>query len=714
MPQLENNLTDDPIVLGGDVSFSAGQASNVRKNVMAEGAYNLGRNTDFDTFGNLITRRGVAQLVDNVVDGVWNEITDDWTGSPSTATEFSALKWSNTLTGSVVSLSYFDTPTIEKLVLAELVGPYSTGTASQVGSDITGVGTTWTSEMIGRKFKFADGTSGGSITGFTSATVITVDTSQTVTPAQGYLIYLAPIKIVGETGSISDTGGTFDPEASDVYFAQLVDRMYFCDGVGNLEYVNSSSTGQTITAGKVTSIDITTNGLGYTSVPAITFTASSGSAAAATAKLGYGGKVVSTNITNQGSGYISTIPPTIAFDAAPSGGTTAEGIAHISQIPSKPKLLAAHSNRLFCTSADTAIPQDTLYVSDVLDGESWDILGNSMRIGEGEGDPIMSIMPWFGFKLLVFKERSIWTVDADPTQEVADWSIKLVNNRIGCISHKSVQQVGSDVFFLSRDGVRSLSTIEAGAQTDVSTPLSAPINDYIERMTRDQGNKACSAYYRNRYMIGLCIDGAEIPNRVFVYNTEQKSWSGYWQGWTPNAFVVTAFSGKIRLMFGDETGKLYTWLDYVQDAEADESYYLDQTTAYRTEVISRAYNFGEIYSDKLGYQVEFDMDNKFMDSQDVNFYYIKDMEAFESAILQEDGFEILSEDGYTISEQCAPDILEEDVTISPQNNHFVKAFNMLSRGKFKEIQYMATTERGRLSLHAIKASAFTDTIDPQR
>ena len=38
----------------------------------------------------------------------------------------------------------------------------------------------------------------------------------------------------------------------------------------------------------------------------------------------------------------------------------------------------------------------------------------------------------------------------------------------------------------------------------------------------------------------------------------------------------------------------------------------------------------------------------------------------------------------------------------------------LSQGKFKEMQYMASTNAGKLSLHAVKSSAFADTIDPQR
>ena len=658
MPQLDNNLTDDQIALDGDVSFSGGQASNVRKNVIAEGAFDIGKNVDFDTFGNATTRRGVAQLLGGTIDGIWSDLSDAtteiWETSPGTG-DFSEGTWSDTLDGSIISLDYYDIPGTngEKIILAE--------------------------------------------------------SDPDASPSALYTI-----KYVNETGEISGTGagGVFDAAASDVYFAQLTDRMYFCDGTSatSLRYVSSANVGTTITAGKVTSIEVTEQGLGYTSVPTVTF---SSGAAAATAKLGYGGRVIEVGIDTESSGYSATTPPTISFTAAPSGGTDATGIAHLSQVPSQPKLLVSHTNRLFCASGDTSVPPDTLYVSDLLDGEAWDLLGNSIRPGSGDGDPITALLPWFGFKLLVFKERSVWVVDANPAQEVGDWEIRLINNRTGCIAHQTAQQVGSDVLFLSRDGVRSLSTIEAGAQTDVSSPISAPINDYIERINKTHIGKSCAVYYRNRYMLSVPLDSATEPDTTLVFNAEQKSWSGFWVGWEPRSFTVTAFSGKIRLQFGDNCGKLYTWLDYVDEGVATESDYKDQTEDYETKLLSRAYNFKEIYADKLGYQVEFDVDNRFGNEQLVNFFYLRDMGGGENGILLETDSALLTEDEKLLQTEVLG-TLERSVPVPARDGHFTKAYNMLSRGKFKEMQYMATTNTGKLSLHTVKTSAFPDTINPQR
>ncbi len=64
---------------------------------------------------------------------------------------------------------------------------YSTGTASQSGTTVTGSGTTFSFAMVGSQLVFANGTSAGTITAVTNGTTLTVSTSQTVA-SQAYVI----------------------------------------------------------------------------------------------------------------------------------------------------------------------------------------------------------------------------------------------------------------------------------------------------------------------------------------------------------------------------------------------------------------------------------------------------------------------------------------------------------------------------------------------
>lgn len=505
------------------------------------------------------------------------------------------------------------------------------------------------------------------------------DASEYVILAQGGTL------LQGTEGSVYASIASSTYSGSRVYFAQINNRLYYCDGVGALKYVDSAVAHQAITAGKVTSITITEPGTGYNAVPAITFTHNGGASGAATAVLGYGGKVVSATVTTAGSGYSATTPPTIAFAAAPAGGITAQGKVNISQVPSKPKFLVSHTNRLFCASADTAIPGDTVYVSDILDGDSWDLVGASLRVG-GDGDPITALYPWFGNYLIVFKQRSIWTINADPLVDVADWEIRLINNRVGCVSHRSVQAVGKDVFFLAKDGVRSLASIESGTQTEVGLPISAPVQDEIDAIDGTYIDKTCAAYYRNRYFIAITQDGYTAPNCVLVFNAITRSWCGCWTGWSPSDFCVTGFSGKIRLNFADATGKFWTWDDFTPPSSETVGQYRDDTTPYESYVITRAYSYGDPLVDKLGDMIQFISENRLTDSNITAYaYYDRDMSGSFSA-------------------------LDTAITMTAGDRLKQRAFNLVPKGKFNVIQFKLGTTNGRLPVNAVATTAYSDTL----
>ena len=93
---------------------------------------------------------------------------------------------------------------------------YTTGTASQEGTTVTGSGTTWTSAMVGGNFIFADGTSGGTIVSRASNTSIVVTESHEEVSSQAYTI----TQIVASQGytisaylvSELDTVGTFNEQ----------------------------------------------------------------------------------------------------------------------------------------------------------------------------------------------------------------------------------------------------------------------------------------------------------------------------------------------------------------------------------------------------------------------------------------------------------------------------------------------------------------------
>ena len=115
---------------------------------------------------------------------------------------------------------------------------YSTGTVSQATDTLTGSGTTFTAAMVGMQVQFASGEV-ATITGYTSATVLTVSPSQTVSSTtykiinRGWTLHLNPAPTSNLNGLDIDyiyyktpsifTTGTSRTEVPDAYF--IVHRM---------------------------------------------------------------------------------------------------------------------------------------------------------------------------------------------------------------------------------------------------------------------------------------------------------------------------------------------------------------------------------------------------------------------------------------------------------------------------------------------------------
>ena len=520
------------------------------------------------------------------------------------------------------------------------------------------------------------------------------------------------------------SGATLNASATFVYFAQLNDKLFYSDGFGTLKYVSSANLNSSVASGKISRIDVINQGNNHGSIPTITVAAPpSGITATATAVVASDGNLVFITITNPGSGY--TTAPAITISPAASS----HAVAFVSLTPpAKPLYLTTHTNRLWCVSGDTAIQPDTLYFSDILDGESWDPLG-SIRVG-GDGDPIRGLYSWFGYKLLVFKERSIWAVDADPTQDPADWTISLISGNIGCSSHRSIAAVGADVFFLSRDGIRSMAQIQAGTQTSVGLALSSPINDLISRIDKTKLDLCDGVFWNNRYLLavpfvineanGLGLESefgvllesgslleleAAFPrnNAVIVYHSLARSWLGYWDNWQVNDFFATSFStfGPVLMFAGDMTsisegaGQVWSFNDFLPNtrlAPVASSAYLDGGSRYQSSVITKAYNLNEPIPDKIGYSVQFAFDNPYTSSNtDAAIAYSTDMSG-------------------TFTD------LDSSLTIT-NSQKFLKAYNLISKGRWNTIQFRVQTNPnsgGRLSLQSTILSGFVDSVRPQQ
>ena len=241
------------------------------------------------------------------------------------------------------------------------------------------------------------------------------------------------------------------------------------------------------------------------------------------------------------------------------------------------KYLTANGYRIFAV-----VEPDTIYVSKILPAGSAPFFGTTplnIRIGQ-DSAPITGLYSWQDFNVLVFKEDSIWVVNANPgpitpsaTVDVSKFTVRQVSNRVGTVSHKSIAQVGNDAFFLARDGVRSVTRVINAGMASTTEPLSLPIQDLIDRINWSSANTACACYRDRKYLLSVPLDGATSPNTTLVFNTSTQGWS-YWTGVSPAEWIYTDF-GEPILSCADSNGFIAEYRDYVDLSNVVRGDYVD-------------------------------------------------------------------------------------------------------------------------------------------
>lgn len=204
--------------------------------------------------------------------------------------------------------------------------------------------------------------------------------------------------------------------------------------------------------------------------------------------------------------------------------------------------------------------RDSVSVSNYLDHEHWDGL-DVFSFNEGGNDEVVSVAPWTLNEFLVLMRNSIFYVnigtgryaDSDPLGTSS--FIKTLVTDIGCVAKKSVVQANGGVFFLSDSGVYFLQPQAVGSNESVrlltvADPLSAEIDDIIQRINRASAYKAVATYWNNRYYLAVPIDSSTDNNAILVYNFILKNWESvdvYPSGFDAFSFVVGKKDNRRRL-----------------------------------------------------------------------------------------------------------------------------------------------------------------------
>ena len=340
-------------------------------------------------------------------------------------------------------------------------------------------------------------------------------------------------------------------------------------------------------SGGVDSLTITDGGATYTA-GTLSATGGGGSSFAGTYTVD-AGVIKTVTITNAGTGYTSL--PTIVVSHAGDG------------------------NAVITPAFTTVFPA-----------------ANAFKVGLG--DPITGMATWVGFNVVVFCKNSCYVIDTNPVPATAaptvpaasTFSIRTISTSSGCLSHGSIAQVGEDLYYLSRTGVRSIRrTMEENMIASDVGIISYPIQDVIDSINWAKADIATATWWRGRYILSFPTGASLTNDTTIVYNTNTQSWMGVWRGTVtissgvesstinPTDYAVTQFTGgKPFLVSLDKIGNPLQFRDFVEDINLVDEDFQDKpvTTLIDTgwEATTRAFTFGEQMTSKDVEFAEFEFD----------------------------------------------------------------------------------------------------------
>jgi len=214
------------------------------------------------------------------------------------------------------------------------------------------------------------------------------------------------------------------------------------------------------------------------------------------------------------------------------------------------------------------------------------------------------------------------------TTTTANFTIRSISQSVGCLSHGSITQVGEDLFFLSRSGVRSIRrTMEENMIASDVGVISYPVQDVIDQINWAQAQIATATFWNSRYILSVPTGSSTVNDTTLVYNTNTNAWMGVWRGTVtvdgttglpsstinPVDYAVTQFTGgKPFLISLDKVGNPLQFKDYVEDINLVDTDFQDKltTTFIDTgwEATTRALTFGEQMTTKDAEFAEFEFD----------------------------------------------------------------------------------------------------------
>jgi len=203
-------------------------------------------------------------------------------------------------------------------------------------------------------------------------------------------------------------------------------------------------------------------------------------------------------------------------------------------------------------------------------------------INPGDGDRITGLAKYQGV-LIIFKQRSIYQFSFDSS---GNGVVTQVTASSGCVSHKSIDNVENDIFYLSRRGYYVLGNEPNYFNSIRSNELSSRINPTIQTISAANLSRVCSIFSDFRFYSSITSGSATDNNKTLIYDRRYLAWSqvDYIKA---NAFTeyIDANGSKHLYFAADDAAKVYEIVE--------GNYNADGATAIDASWTSKAFDIGK-------------------------------------------------------------------------------------------------------------------------
>lgn len=175
----------------------------------------------------------------------------------------------------------------------------------------------------------------------------------------------------------------------------------------------------------------------------------------------------------------------------------------------------------FYTSDNTPTDRETrteIVASDVLDFDTFDVIGNQFNITAGQSDYIVGLEPFQKDELIVFMRKSIHVIKG-VSGSLADCTTQLLTTEVGCSARKTIVQVANKIYFLSDKGLYAIEYFDEVNLRGVGVPITETIQPIMDRINQNYSFLSSAVFHNNRIYLAVPLDSEVGADDTFKVNT---------------------------------------------------------------------------------------------------------------------------------------------------------------------------------------------------